>query len=146
MSRQNPNILDEMYTSPLATRDGEGGRWNGNAAGSGKTRKTSHMLTLNEYSISPQLGGAGRLSQNSFLRRALERRSQSSSPCSLVQLATRKSAGRLLRNGIGRSPVTVRLAGVKKEGTNQMEMKGEVGGQVDPCDKEVVLSALRQKR
>ena len=80
---------------------------------------------------------------------------------SLVQLATRGRAaagGRLLRRGIGRGLVTVKLAGVKKEEEEKKEESRNaeeegIGADVerrkppqDPCDKEVVLSALRQKR
>lgn len=153
MSRQNPSILDEMYTLPPASRDvagfSEEQRWdNGDVASGGETRKNGRLLwRLNDYSLSPRLGGAGSLPPNSYLRRALKHRSQSSSPTSLVQLATRKNAGRLLKNGIGRSPVTVKLAGMKKKECPSAEVRGVGAGQrTDPCDKEVVLSALRQKR
>lgn len=153
MSRQNPDILDEMYTPPLASRGvgiGKEGGWEtGNAMGNRETRQagpiSSFSWRLN--SMSPRLGGTRNLSHNSHLHQVLKHRSQGSSPSSLVQLATKKNAGRLLRNGIGRSPVTVKLAGVKKEESQPMDVREmSVGESKDPCDKEVVLSALRQKR
>jgi hypothetical protein len=152
MSRQNPNILDEMYTPPPPNQDtgiGKEVRWdNGDVGNNEETRKSSHLSRrLKDFSMSPGLGGGtGSLSQNSYLRQVLKQRSRSSSPSSLVQLATRKNAGGLLKKGIGRSPVTVRLAGVRKE-EGQPEVKGvSAEERTNPCDKEVVLSALRQKR
>ena len=147
-SRQNPDILDEMYTPPLASRGaGFGKETAGNVMGNRQPGQTSGSLWgSNDYSRSPRLGGTGSLSHNSHLLRVLKHRSHGSSPNSLVQLAAKKNAGRLLRNGIGRSPVTVKLAGVKEE-NQPMEVKETGSGErKDPCDKEVVLSALRQKR
>lgn len=150
MSRQNPNVLDEMYTPPPGSHDpiiGEGGgvHRRGGAARSGDTSHVSWRS--NNYSASPTIGSS---SQNSYLRQVLKRRSQSNSPSSLVQLATRNSPGRLLRYGIGRSPVIIRLAGVKKEEEDEpMEVRTDADRgdhRADPCDKEVVLSALRQRR
>lgn len=133
-----------MYTPPPArvTSVGETGGWHSRAVASGgETSRVSWRL--NDNSASPAV------SRTSYLRQVLKHRSQSSSPSSLVQLATRNSPGRLLRNGIGRSPVTVRLAGVKKEEHKPMEVRMDTDQQdqpADPCDKEVVLSALRQRR
>jgi len=104
------------------------------------------------------LPSAGAPSRLSYLQQMLlSRRSKSASPSSLVQLATKKGAtqrggrgGRLLKSGL--SPVTVKLAGVgggddKKE-VEKTQLVNGVNPQVtlNPCDKEVVLTALKQKR
>lgn len=149
MSRQNPNVLDQMCApAPRPAgqdlRGNEGGGWHHKGAVSvgetAQTSKANHMSwKLNNYTPSPR--------QSSYLHHVLKHRSQSNSPSSLVQLATRNSPGRLLKYGIGRSPVTVRLAGVKKEENKPMEVRSiSEDQQTDPCNKEVVLSALRQRR
>lgn len=144
MSRQNPNVLDEMFTPPaghdLSGNEGSGRQYGG-AIGS---RETNHgSWKLNDYSSSPRIWSS---SQNSYLHRVLKRRSQSNSPRSLVQSATRNSPGRLLKYGIGRSPVTVRLAGLKEENRSVEVRTNSREERADPCDKDVVLSALRQRR
>lgn len=162
MSRQNPDILDQMYLSPStanSTRFLGAGR--GGIYTLGNRDRTTYMLgRVNGHrspAISPRLGSVGAPAQLSYLRQILNsRRSQSVSPSSLVQLATRKGVGRtgrLLKNGVGGSPVIVRLAGAnrseKKEEVQQAQVvnRSESNNKaVDPCDKEVVLSALRQRR
>lgn len=161
MSRQNPNVLDEMYSSPPTLLDrGPIGRESvytsrnrdENIGNSGELGQRSWgVKDYHSPVISPR---AGRVGGTSYLHQALNMRSraQSSSPSSLVQLATRKGSGRgarLLKNGIGHSPVTVKLAGIKRK--EEAILQVEAGAyseerRLNPCDKEVVLSALRQKR
>lgn len=154
MSRQNPNVLDQMYSSNHSTQESNGVYVLGS-----RDSPYSPVAQVNGHhtlGMSPRARG---VSQVSFLRQMLNsRRARSASP-GLVQLANRKTLGRpgrLLRNGlVGGSPVTVKLAGVKK---GAEEERGKLqpsrvlnGGEQklgvpNPCDKEAVLSALRQKR
>lgn len=149
MSRQNPNVLDQMYSPNQSTQ----GRESVYTIGSRESPLNGHRT----LGVSPRLGGTGAVSQVSFLRQMLNsRRARSASP-GLVQLANRNGVGRtgrLLKYGVvGVSPVTVKLAGVKGIGEKgKMQPSGVTNGldqnqrMPNPCDKEVVLSALRQKR
>ncbi len=174
MSRQNPDVLDQMYSSSEAdvpdnhTQLFQGGTSYGATSANRAVlgRLNGHHSTV----ISPKLPGSGAPPQMSYLRHMLNsRRAQSASPSSLVQLAARGGSvgvrrrggggGRLLRNrlgGVGGSPATAKVAGVAR--TTGGEGEGREGHYVqqqpngldqqsqNPWDKEVVLSALRQRR
>ena len=175
MSRQNPDVLDKLYPSPerdapensphqfqnvLELRDGRF---------AATTANKPVLETVNgHYSslVSPNFPRGGvPPPQVSFLRQMLNsRRSQSVSPSSLVQLATRgggvrvrRGGGRLLKGRLlGQSPAMVKLAGVGKtsQGSEvrdllqqqQQQLNGLDQQTHNPCDKETVLSALRQRR
>ena len=169
MSRQNPDFLDQLY---IPSPDNQGNQ--GQSVGI-SNRETTYTSPVNYRSMesggdtsympgrvdgyhSPVVTPGPRMgtpsvgnSQLSYLRQVLNmRRAQSCSPSSLVQLATKRGGGRtgrLLRNGVGSGVATVRLAGVKDTPQPQQETM-ECSDQTapNPCDKEVVLSALRQKR
>lgn len=159
MSRQNPDVLDQLYTpSPVNQGQSAGiGTYTSpvNYRSMESGGDTSYMSGRGDGYHSPAPTPAPRPSpgnsQISYLRQVLSmRRAQSCSPSSLVQLATKRGGrrtGRLLRNGVGSGVATVRLAGVKDTTQPQQEMM-ECSDQTapNPCDKEVVLSALRQKR
>ena len=90
--------------------------------------------------------------QSSLLRQTLNNYPTNSSS-SLVHLATRGSGLQHMMNGISRSPVTVRLSGVTSDGMSGVYEDGrDVSHDQshdqsnNPCDKNVVMSALRQKR
>lgn len=156
MSRQNPNVLDQMYTPNQSIEGREKGRESIYTVGN-RESPYSFQDGLRIPGVSPRLGGTGAISQVSFLQQMLNsRRARSASP-GLVQLANRKGLGkpgRLLKNGVvGRSPVTIKLAGVKGTAKkDKVQSSGVMNGSEqnqevpNPCDKEVVLSALRQKR
>lgn len=165
MSRQSPDVLDQLYI-PSPDNQGQSvgiGRESTytslvNYRGIDSGGETSYMSGRLNGHHSPALTPVPRLgtpsggnSQLSYLHQVLSmRRAQSCSPSSLVQLATRRGGGRtsrLLRNRVGSGVATVRLAGVKDTAQGQQEMM-ECSDQIapNPCDKEVVLSALRQKR
>ena len=142
MSRQNPDVLDQMYSPSSAVQKNHFLGIHQGTNDSTTSRKinghfsqfVSPRTEASVYSKTP--------SQASLLRQMLNsRRSQSASPSSLVQLATRKGpgirhgrVGRLLKNGVA-SPATVKLAGVKHKGGREEEkepLQGMVCGQAFP--------------
>lgn len=158
MSRQNPDVLDQMYSSLSSSGDHESLAQSMGRESITRNRAESPYLSgrINGYhsvAVSPRMGRTGAVSQVSYLRQMLDsRRSRSASPSSLVQLATRKGVGkmgRLLKSGVG-SPVMVKLAGPGMKSTSErkevQEERTVNGFASNPCDKEVVLSALRQRR
>lgn len=156
MSRQNPDVLDQIYSQDHASQD-VGDRESLYTATHKDTSYTSSLGRPNGYhspAIPPRMGPHP---QVSLVRQMLNsRRARSASPSSLVQRAMRKGpilgTGRLLKSGvIGGSPVMVKLAGVKGLKEKQERVTARVmdaSGQnpVSSSDKEAVLSALRQKR
>lgn len=171
MSRQSPDVLDQMYSSseepqenrmqPFHGLDPGGTSYPAIGNSSVLRKSNSHFSPIGP----PKRPGEATPSQISYLRQVLNaRRSQSASPNSLVQLATRsgvgRGLGRLLKKGLGGGGVaTVKLAGVTQGSREEQEVEKRVGEnhgsqfsngldqqQQNPCDKEAVLSALRQRR
>ncbi len=155
MSRQNPDIIDRLY-SPSNKDESRNGHIETNTRNNRISSPAASPFSIGHGR--PATGGTssgGTPSQTTLLRQMLNsRKSQSRSPVpgggSLVQMATRRGAfgkaGRLLRNG-GVSPVIVKLAGVKNAEESKVEiLNGEDQRPNNPCDKDVVLSALRQRR
>ena len=140
MSRQNPDVLDRMY-----------------ASSNQQLQKISDNSVLNDGQSPVMIGPSGHTGtvhftppyQTTLLRQMLNaRRLRSTPPSSLVELATMKG-GRLLRKSVA-SPVVVKLAGVKRSNREESGRGKIVNGREqstpNPCDKEVVLKALRQRR
>ena len=160
MSKQNPDVLDRLCSpspshrdhllhkktlTPATVRVGGGG---------------SGVLVGGRSSHSP--------SQSSLVKQMLLN-DKHRAPASLVHMATR---GRGLRTGVNVSPVVVKLSGpptqtlpppaatpdsvapvpnsMVENGTEVDKTavvgEGSPGKKSDPCDKNVVLSALRQRR
>lgn len=131
MSKQNPAVIDQLY-SP---RDHKNDLY-----------KTASPLFngLNHSNGSR----SGRTQIQTFLRQTLNRRNSlpGSTGTSLVHLALQ---GRQRRyDSVPVSPVIVRLSGSGLSGSKGAELGklDEEETAVNPCDKDVVVSALRQKR
>lgn len=168
MSRQNPDVLDHMYASqatptPQPPSTQQTRNFHRELIYTPQKSRPHHTAILGPYAVPADLNSVP--PQPSLLRQMLNaRRAQSSSPSnSVVQFATRNGrrgrvGGGLLKRGLV-SPVVVRLAGVRRRGDEtcggrERGWDGEDAGRFereardgrDPCDKEVVLDALRQKR
>ena len=155
MSKQNPDVLDRLCSPSPSHRD-----------------HLLHKKTLTPATV--RVGGGGGvlnltrnghlLGQNSLVKQMLNDRHRA--PASLVHLATR---GKSFRTGVNVSPVVVKLSGATPQSlpsslnssreenttpengsadssTRLSEIKVASGKREDPCDKNVVLSALRQRR
>ena len=145
MSKQNPAVIDQMYSSSASPQKDQ-------------LYKTVTPL----MSRNTRLNGSGILVRNdstpghtSLLKQTLGKIHQNSLPghSSLVQLAVRGSQRQY--DSIGVSPVIIKLSGPEpttREGLNPdlgMETSSWQNDRrevVNPCDKNVVLSALKQKR
>ena len=154
MSKQNPDVLDHICSPSPSHRD-----------------HVLHKKTLTPAMVKVS-GGGGILNltrngqspgQSSLVKQMLNDKHRA--PASLVHLATR---GKSLRTSVTISPVVVKLSGAppkslpsslnsskEENGTpeNGAEVntrlsngEGSSGKSADPCDKNVVLSALRQRR
>ena len=159
MSKQNPDVLDRLCSPSPSHRD-----------------HLLHKKTLTPATVRVGGGGGGVLiggrnghsaTQSSLVKQMLNDKHRAQA--SLVHLATR---GKSFRNGVNISPVVVKLSGaapqslpsssasslnLSREENKIVENGSEVssrpsdgeassGNKVDPCDKNVVLSALRQRR
>ena len=168
MSRQNPDILDRMYARTAPT-PGVGGvvakTINQKESGSPichtpKTRQPGAMRLQDGCSPSD----LDSPHQIPLLRRMLNaRKEKTNSPRSVVELATRGGRGKgvgLLKKK-GRSPVVLTIGGGRprrvggrglrsweevSEGIGLEEEPAGKKARQDPCDKEVVLEALRQHK
>ena len=182
MSRQSPDVLDQMYSSSGAADNPDNPTHQFHHGDPGGIIEPSYPPAVDRSALGRLNGHAsavihrrGNSPQLSYLRQLLNsRRSQSPSPSSLVQLAARsgvgvgvgvrRGGGRLLRRHmVGGSPAVVKLAGVGRtssegegerergEGNQQQQQPQQLTNGLEerprnPCDKEVVLSALRQRR
>lgn len=160
MSKQNPDVLDRMYSS-LPSSPVNGYRPLNNHT---FTPPVHHNSSINSHSgmgLSFQNRATHTPVQMSLLRQTLKaNRGQGSfglSQTSLVQLATQKGSLRI--NGSPAiSPVVVRLSRgselpVERQGDSESTALSDgdatsprEGGLGNPCDKDVVLSALRRRR
>ena len=160
MSKQNPDVLDRMYSSSLPSSPMNGYRpLNNNTF----TPSVHHNRSINSHSgmgLSFQNRVTHTPVQMSLLRQTMKSaRGQGSfglGHTSLVQLATQK--GSLRMNGSPTiSPVVVRLSRKSEppsEGRGDSESMSLFNGDGssmenglgNPCDKDVVLSALRRRR
>lgn len=144
MSRQNPDVLDHLY-APTVSPPKESVNYS-------SVQSNVHPLHLEPQLIKPQeLYHTPRVS---LFRQLLNSRSPVQSPPSLVQRATRKGVkggGRipqLLRKDTMAPPV-VKLAGVTVDRHKEQAVtvhSPQEPSILDPCDKDVVLTALRQRR
>ena len=155
MSKQNPDVLDRIYSSTTSQ--------NGYSPfGSRQTTTPLYGSGHSSTNSSPGFTFQNRAShtpvQMSLLRQTLNAsKSQNTSGSSLVQLATQRSSVRLT-SGASISPVVIRLSrgsdtppskGVRSEESVSRLVNGVGGGHAqagNPCDKDTVLSALRNKR
>lgn len=147
MSRQNPAVLDHMYIGePSPRKDFIGYK-----------RPLTPTLEPNRLPMSPNgsfpLTRAGRqhsLVMTSLVKQTLNNngRSPLSNRSSLVQLAARGSP--LHTNTSHVSPVIVKLSEPEKKNSKVRSPPSSHGDSMnipfDPCDKNVVVSALKQKR
>ena len=158
MSKQNPDVLDRIYSSatpqvgysPFSSQLNTSPLYN---SGPNSTTSTPGVSFQNRVSHTP--------AQMSLLRQTLKAsKSQSASHSSLVQLATQRSSVRL-SSGATISPVVVRLSrgsatppphgarsneGVFVNGIGSEGDADRLANAGNPCDKDTVLSALRNKR
>ena len=134
MSKQNPAVIDQLYSPHKSS-----------------LYKTASPL-FNGLSHSGHLNGnrGGRTQIQTFLRQTLNRRNSlpgGGTGTSLVHLAIQ---GRQRKyDSVPVSPVIVRLSGSSLTGSNKGAELGSLDEEeatVNPCDKDVVVSALRQKR
>ena len=156
MSKQNPDVLDRIYSSttpqngytPFGSRQTTTSPLYG--SGHSSTNSSPGFTFQNQVSHTPV--------QMSLLRQTLNAsKSRSVSRSSLVQLATQRSSVRL-NSGASISPVVVRLSrgtdtpsskGVRSEESVSRLVNGVSDGHAqvgNPCNKDTVLSALRNKR
>ena len=158
MSKQNPDVLDRLCSPSPSHRD-----------------TLLHKKTLTPATVRVSAGGGVLIGarnghqtpgQSSLVKQMLNDKHRA--PTSLVHLATR---GKAFRSGVNISPVVVKLSGAvthnlpsnssslnssrEENGSaeNHAEAslrpssgEGSPGKSRDPCDKNVVLSALRQRR
>lgn len=156
MSKQNPDVLDRMYSSSLPS--------------SQNSHLANHMISPSPYhsgsgstNSSPGVLFQSRISHTpnqSLLRQTLKAsKAQTSSKSSLVQLATQRGSSIRLNNVSTISPVLVKLSrgsdtppsAVRSTSELTMPTVSETGviGSTqsgDPCDRDTVLTALRSKR
>ena len=138
MSKQNPAVIDQLYSPSPASSSHKNNLY-----------KTASPL-FNGLNHSRHLNGnrSGRTQVQSFLRQTLNRRNSlpGGTGTSLVHLAIQ---GRQRKyDSVPVSPVIVRLSGSSLDEGKGMELGRleEEETAVNPCDKDVVISALRQKR
>ena len=158
MSKQNPDVLDHLCSPSPSHRD-----------------TLLHKKTLTPAMVRVGAGSSMLISarnghqapgQSSLVKQMLNDKHRA--PTSLVHLATR---GKSFRSGVNISPVVVKLSGAathnvpsnssslnssREEGSStesgaednlrSTNGKGSPVKGRDPCDKNVVLSALRQRR
>ena len=158
MSKQNPDVLDRLCSPSPSHRD-----------------TLLHKKTLSPAMVHVGAGSSMLVStrnghqapgQSSLVKQMLNDKHRA--PTSLVHLATR---GKTFRSGVNISPVVVKLSGAvthdlpsnssslnsSREEGNGTENGAEASSRStngegspvksrDPCDKSVVLSALRQRR
>ncbi len=149
MSRQDPAVLDRMYTSAPTSP----ARQNGYLYGT-SPNFANHITHSNGHSMASPAGSYSRASRTalptSLLRQTLTNSRRSSLPggSSLVNMAVQRGGHAGSKNF---SPVIVRLSGPatssdgggRGEPANRQEAPGMA---IDPCDKETVMSALKKKR
>ena len=159
MSKQNPDVLDRLCSPSPSHRD-----------------TLLHKKTLSPAMVCVGAGSSMLMSarnghqapgQSSLVKQMLNDKHRA--PTSLVHLATR---GKTFRSGVNISPVVVKLSGTgtydlpsnspslnssREEGSSTENGAHETGLRStngegspvktrDPCDKNVVMSALRQRR
>ena len=159
MSKQNPDVLDRLCSPSPSHRDHL------------LHKRTQSPAVVRVGGGSGVLVGGrnGHSPAQSSLVKQMLLNDKHRAPASLVHLATR---GKAFRTGVNVSPVVVKLSGspavqtlpssltsdsnqersgVLENGSTEAEHKsvdrgGQSGKISDPCDKNVVLSALRQRR
>ena len=146
MSKQNPAVLDQMYSSSSSPQKDH--------LYKAVTPLISRTTRLNGSGI--LVGNDSTPAHTSLLKQTLGKIHRNSLPghSSLVQLAVRGTQRQY--DSIGISPVIIKLSG--PESTTGGGLEPELGMETNlwqndvrapvanPCDKNVVLSALKQKR
>jgi len=164
MSRQNPDILDRMYARATPTARVRVG---GMARTTNQTELNSPICHTPKPRQPDVMGfqdgspsDVDSPNQISLLRRMLNaRKVQTNSPQSVVELAMRGGKGLRAGQGMGLLRKRGRTPGVLTIGGGRLRSRQELGEgsgweeeptgkktRQDPCDKEVVLEALRQHK
>ncbi len=152
MSKQNPALLDPVLPSSLALQTTPTQRGNSILA--------SPMYNTIRTGSSPKGSFQNHMSRTptpvSLLRQTLKANKSLSSQSSLVQLATQRGSPRPTGLTASISPVVVRLSrgGTDTPPNVRLNNRGNPSTTrptnqetaKDPCDKETVLTALRNKR
>lgn len=142
-AKQNPAVLDQFYSSPSQTHL---------ARNLYKTTPTP-LSNSDRFGVPPGRQGSGFAPlrraqtpiQGSLFKGHLQTHHSSPPGTSLVSLAVR---GRLRQTeSLPVSPVIVQLSNPTEAGSTSRDSNAPAGTpSLDPCNKEVVISALKQKR
>lgn len=151
-SKQSPAVLDQFFSPPTTLSHPSHALYKGSPTVNINSERFNVFSPLSEgtaLALSPSRRARTPL-QSSFFPRRLSDQRASSFGSSLVNLAVR---GRLRQShSAAVSPVIVQLStpstpsgsGGTSEVSQRIQSQGE--NQPDPCNKEVVISALKQKR